>query len=424
MGLFGKKKDKGAEAEDSNRSALFGNRKGKESPAAQNPYAAPPANDPYAQPPPSYSNSGPDNSFRQEKTPAVTGPGQSYGQQSGGYGAQGGSYGAQSGYGNDRYGGGGATQRPGGYGGLGRTPSNDTMATDAGRNELFGNAAQRQQARPQQESGGYGQSGAYGDSQSGAYGGGASGGYGSTPGGYGTYEDRQLTAEEQEEEDIKATKQEIKFIKQQDVSSTRNALRLAEQALETGRGTLSTMAAQGERIHNTERNLDLAAIQSDRASGQTKELARINASMFSIVPNPFTGNSKREKEMQRAMDQHARDRETREATNKAAWESNARANAAQRGLQTAGAGIGGNKASLAQRSKYQMEPDSEDDEMENEIENNLDQLHIAAKSLNHLGRAMGEEADRQNEHITRITGKTDNVDDKIARNRLKLDRIR
>jgi len=36
---------------------------------------------------------------------------------------------------------------------------------------------------------------------------------------------------------------------------------------------------------------------------------------------------------------------------------------------------------------------------------------------------MGTEADKQNEHITRITGKTDNVDDKIARNRLKLDRI-
>ncbi|KNG44589.1 protein transport protein sec9 [Stemphylium lycopersici] len=421
MGLFSKK-NKGAEADDSNRSALFGSRKGKESPAAQNPYAAPPANDPYAQPPPSYSSPGQDTSFRQDKTPAVTGPGQSYGQRPGGYGAQGGSYGAQSGYGNDRYGG-GAPQRPGGYGGLGRTTSDDTMTTEAGRNELFGNAAQRQQAQPQQQSGGYGQSGAYGDSQ-GGYGGGAPGGYGSTPGGYGTYEDRQLTAEEQEEEDINATKQEIKFIKQQDVSSTRNALRLAEQAMETGRGTLSTMAAQGERIHNTERNLDLAAIQSDRANGQTKELARINASMFSIVPNPFTGNSKREKEMQRAMDQHARDRDTREQTNRAAWESRARADQAQRGLKTAGAGIGGNKASLAQRSKYQMEPDSDDDAAEDEIENNLDQLHIAAKSLNHLGRAMGEEADKQNQHIATITGKTDSVDDKIARNRLKLDRIR
>ena len=181
MGLFSKKKDKG----------------GKDSPAAQNPYAAPPASDPYAQPPPSYSGGAADNSFRQEKTPAVTGPGQSYGQRPGGYGAQEASYGAQSGYGNDAYGG-GPPQRPGGYGGLGRTASNDTMSTEAGRNELFGNAPKRQQAQPAQPP--PQQSGGYGGGQTGGYGGSAAGGYGSaTPGGYGAYEDRQLTAEEQEE---------------------------------------------------------------------------------------------------------------------------------------------------------------------------------------------------------------------------------
>jgi hypothetical protein len=212
MGLFGKKKDKVADGEDSSRSALFGSRKGKDSPAAQNPYAAPAADsDPYAQPPPSYSSAGGQAAapYGQDKTPSVTGPGQSYGQRPGGFGAQGGSYGAQSGYGNDRFGGAGANappQRPGGYGGLGRTASNDTMGTEAGRNELFGNAPQRQQAQPPaqpQQPGGYGQSGAYGDSsQSGGYGAGASGtsgGYGAAPGGYGAYEDRQLTAEEQEE---------------------------------------------------------------------------------------------------------------------------------------------------------------------------------------------------------------------------------
>lgn len=242
MGFLSKKKD---DVEDSNRSALFGSRKKeKGSPAGQNPYAAPPANDPYAQPPPSYSGSN--DSYRQEKTPAVTGPGQNYGQRSGGYGDQGANYGGQSGYGSDRYGGGPPSRGPGGYGGLGRTDSNDTNATDAGRNELFGNAAQRRQQQP---TGGSGQSGAYGDrSQSGAYGA-SSGGYGQSSGGYGAYGDRELTAEEQEEEDITASKNEIKFLKQQDVSSTRNALRLAQQAEETGRDTLARLGAQGERIH-------------------------------------------------------------------------------------------------------------------------------------------------------------------------------
>lgn len=244
MGFLSKKK---GEEDDGGRSALFGSRKkDKASPAAQNPYAAPAGNDPYAQPPPSYSG-GRNDSYRQEKTPAVTGPGQSYGQrpQPGSYGSQGGSYGSQSGYGNDRYGGSAPPQRPGGYGGLGRAESSDTMTTDAGRNELFGNAPQRQQQQP----GGYGQSGAYGGSgQSGAYGA-AGDAPGGQSGGYGAYGDRQLTAEEQEEEDISATKNEIKFMKQQDVSSTRNALRLAQQAEETGRDTLARLGAQGERIH-------------------------------------------------------------------------------------------------------------------------------------------------------------------------------
>ncbi|KAF2850687.1 hypothetical protein T440DRAFT_396374 [Plenodomus tracheiphilus IPT5] len=428
-GFLSKKKDDGDEG---NRSALFGGRKKEKSGApAQNPYAAPLAKDAYAQPPPAYSGGGQDI-YRQEKTPAVTAPGQNYGQRptpspaASGYSANGGSYAAQSGYGNDRYGGGGGaappSRGPGGYGGLGRTASNDTMSTDVGRNELFGNAAQRQQAKPPQAAG-YGQSGAYGDSQSGGYGA-APGGYGAdTPGGYGAYGDRELTAEEQEEEDISATKNEIKFMKQQDVSSTRNALRLAQQAEETGRDTLARLGAQGERIHNTERNLDLASTQNRIAEEKARELKTLNKSMFAMhVANPFTASSRREERDRKIMETHQNERAQRDATRKAAWETSARTDGVNRSLQAAGGAKG--KGTLAERAKYQFEADSEDDEMENEIDGNLDALHGAAKRLNHLGRAMGEEVDTQNKHIERIIGKTDKVDDQIAMNRARLERIK
>ena len=46
------------------------------------------------------------------------------------------------------------------------------------------------------------------------------------------------------------------------------------------------------------------------------------------------------------------------------------------------------------------------------------------RTLNALGKAMGEELDSQNKHIDRITNKTDKVDDQIAMNRARLDRIR
>jgi ABC-type transporter Mla subunit MlaD len=91
-------------------------------------------------------------------------------------------------------------------------------------------------------------------------------------------------------------------------------------------------------------------------------------------------------------------------------------------VQASGQRTGG-KSTLADRGKYQFEADESDDEMEDQIDSNLDTLHGLAKQLNGLGRAMGEEVDTQNKHIDRIIGKTDNVDDQIARNRLKLDRI-
>ena len=53
-----------------------------------------------------------------------------------------------------------------------------------------------------------------------------------------------------------------------------------------------------------------------------------------------------------------------------------------------------------------------------------DAIHRGAKTLNALGKAMGEEIKSQNKHIDRITAKTDKVDDQIAVNRARLDRIR
>lgn len=53
-----------------------------------------------------------------------------------------------------------------------------------------------------------------------------------------------------------------------------------------------------------------------------------------------------------------------------------------------------------------------------------DAIHRGARTLNQLGKAMGNEIDSQNKHIDRIINKTDKVDDQIAMNRARLDRIR
>lgn len=460
MGLFKKKNDDGEEA---TRSSLFGRSKSSTSsaPPQSNPYAAPNVPpDPYTQAkinagiiqspqsPPGASQQGfggPQGGYG-----GANRYGQQGGPQHGGYGGdnkfgppggpQGGPQGGQQGgYGANRfgnqngYGGPGQGQNPygapppnrggnpyaqvgqptgaprmGGYGGLG--PADDTP--DENRDALFGGA--RDRVQQQQQQGGppgyqYGNEG--GDS--------------SESRSYGAYGDRQLTAEEEEEEDVTATKQEIRFMKQQDVSSTRNALQAAAMAEETGRGTLARLGAQGERIHNTDRNLDVGHNSLNIAEDKAKEIKTLNRSMFAVhVNNPFTAKERRIRDEEKIIERHRQEREQRENTREAAFQSTQRMNQNFKGLDDAARGPGMPKASLADRAKYQFEADSDDDRMEDEIERNLDDLGGAAKRLNVLARAMGEEADAQNRQLQAVADKSDRLDDRFHLQTERLKRIK
>ncbi|OAL37408.1 hypothetical protein AYO20_03257 [Fonsecaea nubica] len=434
MGKFSLRK--GDDDDDSSRLALFGSRSKSKSPApSQNPYAS---TNPYAQPaipPDPYTKakmsagvippSGQGAPSSSGKPSGLPGPGQqrppygrdnAYGNQSSGsfggdnkYGPAQGGYGGGSGYGADKFGnqngyGGGApggnpyasiqqpsgTSRQGGYGGLG---SSSLYDNDNNRDELFGGARERLEQKKQNPNSGppeyeYNSGGADAGDRS-----------------FGAYGDRQLTAEEEEEEDINALKQDIKFMKQQDVASTRNALRIAAQAEEMGRNTLARLGAQGERMHNTDRNLDLGNNYINIAEDKTKELKTLNRSMFAVhVNNPFTAKDRRARRDEQIMDRHHAEREAREATREAAFRSTQRMNQNFKGLDDASA-VGTTKTNLAERAKYQFEADSEDEGMENEIDRNLDELSGAAKRLNLLARATGEEVEAQNTLITTIAEK-------------------
>ena len=434
MGKFGFSK-KGDGDDDSIRSSLFSRSKNKSPNPSANPYAQPsgPASaaDPYNQAkfdsynkppnPPAVSGlpAGPkggnalanrgrygDSTSSFGVDSKSSGNASQYG--GGGYGSD--RYGTQDGYGADRYGGPseGETRTsrygPGGYGGLGSTAN--TASLEANREALFGSPNKSKDSNSQdpppyssntQDSAGG--SGAYGEgSGSGTYGGGSS---------YEAYGDRQLTAEEEEEEDVQATKQEIRFIKQSDVSSTRNALRAAAMAEETGRNTLGRIGAQGERIHNTEKNLDLTANHNRMAEEKAKELKRLNGSMFAIHPsNPFTAQKRREQRDAEVMERHRLERDQREATRREAYQSDHRMQETFKDLSLSDAQRDAKKkSSLAERAKYQFEADEEDDEMENEIDANIDALSGAATRLNGLAKATGQELDEQNRHLRRLNEK-------------------
>ncbi|CAL5868117.1 uncharacterized protein PFLUO_LOCUS2341 [Penicillium psychrofluorescens] len=428
MGLFKKSPDGD---EESSRRALFSSRSKNKSPAPisnpiSNPYAQPAPMDPYtkakisagvAPPPQPSQNAGMSGPPGPQPNPTD--------KKYGGYAPN--QYGNQGGYGSNRFGDPSAGAGPattaaaapsrygaGGYGGLGSSDPNDPAAA-AQRNELFGGARDRVQQNPP----GPGAPPPYTDDQSNTYGG------GSNEYSMSTFQDRQLTAEEEEEAGIQDTKQEIRFVKQGDVASTRNALRAAQQAEETGRSTLARLGGQSETIHDTEKSLDMASIESRLAQEKARELKTLNKSMFAVhVNNPFTSSQRRRDRDERILNTHREERGLREDTRAEAYQTNSRMERTFRDIDKEAAKVAkGRKANVTERAKYQFEADSEDEAMEDEIEQNLDLLGGAAGRLNGLAKATGRELDEQNRHLDRIMGKSDFVDDQIAMNRAKLDRI-
>lgn len=173
----------------------------------------------YRPPPP---NDGYNNAYNgDQKAPAYD-----QRQGGGGYGQQpqgGGGYGdadARSGYGNDDAGG----YQTRNTASIGDPYSRGTRNADADRSELF--SGYNAEARPA------GQRNRFDDRP------------GGPGGGSGRWQERTPQNQEEEDEDIESIKKDIRGVKDESVNSTRNALRLAREAEETARATLTRLGDQ------------------------------------------------------------------------------------------------------------------------------------------------------------------------------------
>ncbi|OBZ79156.1 Protein transport protein sec9 [Grifola frondosa] len=241
---------------------------------------------------------------------------------------------------------------------------------------------------------------------------------------------------EENDEDVEGIKQQLRFTKQESVSSTRNALRLAREAEETARNTVSKLGTQSEKLANTERHLDVTKGYSLRADDKTDELKQLNRSIFRPVIT-FNKDAKRAAQEAKVQARYDEDRNEREKAMRDIRDTQDRlGRAATYGRQQDEEGLGGMpggsgrfktaaqiNARKDQRKQYQFEGTASDDEIEDELDDNLDEISDVTKKLKALGTAMGQELDTQNDRIQRITEKTDNVDNRIFRNTQKLSRI-
>ncbi|KAI1468630.1 uncharacterized protein F4812DRAFT_423909 [Daldinia caldariorum] len=431
---FGRKK---ADDDDANRQALFG-KKASPAPVSENPYAqSQPANDPYMNDTNKYA---PMTSYQQVRArlpePSANGlPGRpspqngfappihsntgdsgyssaSTANQHSANGFANDKYGAASGYGASKYsnsnGYGGAQARPGGYGGLSSTDSNDT---DANRDALFSGVRERyDQKQTTQPNGTYGQSGA--DSGVSKY------------GGYG--EQRELTEEELEEAEIDDIKRQIKEEKLATAQTAENGARVASQAVNVAMQTMARLGAQSESLNYTESLIDRGSMASRDAEQSTKKLKSLNRSMFAVhVSNPFTA-SKRTAEMeQQVLEQHRADRELREATRKDGYQGNQRMEETFRRIE-AKAKTNGLQQSAAEKSKYAFEDDDDEENAESEqrIQNAEDSMFRDVSKLNMFAHAMSDEVTIQNKTIDRIGSKSDQLSDRTVVHTRRLQSIR
>jgi hypothetical protein len=424
---FGKKSER--DDDDRKSAGLFGRKK----PTAQeeNPYAQQPPEDPYARMTP-YQQAranlaaGPQaprpgaaglpNGPRPGAGGLPSGPGpaqrngystpppsyQGNPQVGGGYAPD--KFGAAGGYGSNRYDSGASaygsaratsalpsqrvpTRGPGGYGGLG--PADE----EANRDELLAGARQRQAAPPPYVSTDNN------DSSSGAAGDAYGGGYG---------EQRELTEEELEKQEYGDIKNKISDTLTETNQSLDRTLAIIDQATDTGTSTLARFAGQRERLHNTQKNLDLAANQHRIATDKTKELQTLSRSMFAVhVSNPFNSKQRLAEKDQQVLERHRMERENREAIRKQQFHATQNMEKTFNELsRPAGANGLANGDMAAARSKYQFDENSEDEEWVKQeaekevlINGKIDLVGEGVKKLHTLAVRQGQEVAEQNDLI-------------------------
>jgi protein transport protein SEC9 len=214
---------------------------------------------------------------------------------------------------------------------------------------------------------------------------------------------------ENSDEDVEAIKQEIRFTKQESLSSTRNAIRIASEAEEQGRNTLSRLGGQSEKLSGIEKNLDISASHARIAEDKARELKKLNRSIFAVhVSNPFGGKTRAEEEERRITERHEMERDERERARKYAYESTQRVNSA---LEKPGSGRkgnlgkGGGRSTIAERSQFSFEEDEEDIQMEKDIDANLNTLGDITSRLKGLAMATQTEIESQNRKLDQIADK-------------------
>jgi len=188
----------------------------------------------------------------------------------------------------------------------------------------------------------------------------------------------------------------------------------------------------------------MAKANNQRAEDKAGELKQLNRSIFrpvvvwnkvsissdTIPPRlSLSQDAKRQAEEDKINGRHGMERADRAKALNDVSDTRRRLNGATNPNPTYSASDrmplpGEQKAKKDARARYQFEATASDDELEDELDENLDETYEVTKRLKNLATAMGDEVTRQNSRLTRVTGKTEDLEFAVMKNTERLKKIR
>ncbi|GAA5801293.1 hypothetical protein HPULCUR_006739 [Helicostylum pulchrum] len=223
--------------------------------------------------------------------------------------------------------------------------------------------------------------------------------------------------EQDEEAHVSGMKQQIKNVKQDSLASTRLALQKIHETETTAANTMNMLGQQSSQLANVNRHLDMSKAYANKAESSADELKQLNKSIFiPVVSNPFRRKEKERRELENMQKDHAEHMAERDNIRQFEYESSARILETNRLNSAPGTATGGRRGrSEADRRRYQFEEDSDDDKVEDEIDENLDLLGGAVGRLKNMALTMNTELDSQNDQINKAMYKVDPMTNKLVR---------
>lgn len=250
---------------------------------------------------------------------------------------------------------------------------------------------------------------------------------------YTSYDTRHIPSYDSDAS-IQGTKQEIKTIKKETIDSTQNALRIATQAESTGIEILQSLGGQKEKLLDAEENLEEADIEMAIAGEKVRKIKRLNRSLWAVIRNPFAmirraRRGKRIEERRVRLGEMRRERReaTQTHTHTPAVEEitpPTLTEVVEEPAEDKATVITSSLPKRAERMRFQFEADSDDEEIENEIEQNIEHLYGATIRLKSVGLAINQELEAQSTLVRRIVVQVDRNDDQVALNAHRQNRLR